>query len=88
MIAVKKKKKRSKKVVVQHPEPEAEALLADTDHGVESSANQTHDVAASSSAVDSHKDNVASGENDDENSSPKFDVHNTEEFRNVWGSGN
>ncbi|OAA81061.1 DUF300 domain protein [Akanthomyces lecanii RCEF 1005] len=87
VIAVKKKKTKSKKVVVHHPEPEAEALLPDADQGVESSASHTRDGAASPPAVDLHKDKVASGETDDENSAPKFDVQGSEEFRNVWGSG-
>lgn len=85
VIAVKKKKK-SKKVIVHHAEPEAEALLADADQGVESSASHTRDGAASPTDLD--KDNVASEEADDENGAPKFDVQGSEEFRNVWGSGN
>ncbi|OAQ96556.1 hypothetical protein LLEC1_07530, partial [Akanthomyces lecanii] len=83
VLAVKtKKKKKSKKVVVHHPVPEAEALLPDADQAIGSSASQTRDGAASPDVGDLHKDNVASGETDNENSAPKFDVHGSDEFRN------
>ncbi|KAM3442162.1 hypothetical protein MY4824_001174 [Beauveria thailandica] len=86
VVAVIKKKKKPKKVVVHHPEPEAAALLADTDYGAGTSATQTREGAASPSAAASHEDNAASAENVDENSTLQYNLHDNEEFRNVWGS--
>ncbi|OAA62345.1 DUF300 domain protein [Cordyceps fumosorosea ARSEF 2679] len=91
VIAVRKKKK-PKKVIVKHQGPEAEALLADTDFAVESGATQAHDGAASSSAIVAHQDTAVTAEDHnedhDENNGPKLNIHDSEEFRNVWGRGN
>lgn len=94
VIAVKTKKK-TRKVVVKHPEPEAAALLGDAEPGVgEPSAAHGHDGATSPPPPDLKQkqsapdDDDGGDDGDDDRSRTTYNIDESDEFRNVWGGGN
>lgn len=86
MFAVKTKKKKVKKAV-KHPAPEPKLLSPRETAGDDTSAPQGFDGAQSSSAPDVVQSSNKADEHVKDDESPRYEVEDSEEFRNVWGGG-